>query len=388
MMTNVIAYLHTTFAYQSAAVQLMAGQANFAAAQLHLQEPLPIVVPANTNNWRVAMPPEGVTGVFITSNYVYSFNLGRLVAIQRKPQPRGAAVTPAEPKPSLIDTNDAYELARQWLAALSVDVPALESKYPHSVVQLTTRSPASRLPAARERGRGSVTTRVDHATNRTANDMAGTPQVFRVTWGGGRGSQALSARTAQQVSLEILGSTKQCLGLRIQNPRLFTGPPLQVTNAAALLGPPPPPQHFVEAFLGGKAAYDTVASPDRVAAWLLSTQTDEPESKTNRTPAVSVDVNTAALFSRTLTDFNSYSWLEEKGCTPDYGVRLRFTKGGENVEFLLAYGCDHLQVTHNGQSAEKDCDAAHAALVRAIQSVFPRDEVIKNLSLLNSSQTK
>ncbi len=52
MMTNVIAYLHTTFAYQSAVMQLAVGQANFDAQVLHLRETLPIVVPANTNVWR------------------------------------------------------------------------------------------------------------------------------------------------------------------------------------------------------------------------------------------------------------------------------------------------------------------------------------------------
>ena len=82
MMTNVIAYLHTTFAYQSAAMHLMVGQANFDAQQLHLKEPLPIVVSANTNDWRVAMPPDGVTGLLVTSNYFYKFSAGRLVSIQ------------------------------------------------------------------------------------------------------------------------------------------------------------------------------------------------------------------------------------------------------------------------------------------------------------------
>src|ERR1035438_3507835 len=107
MMTNVIAYLHTTFAYQSAAMQLMVGQANFQAQQLHLAEPLPIVAPASTNEWNVAMPPEGVSGGFATSNYIYQFREGKLVSIQKKTQRRGAAPNPAETQPSLIDTNGA-----------------------------------------------------------------------------------------------------------------------------------------------------------------------------------------------------------------------------------------------------------------------------------------
>ncbi len=186
--------------------------------------------------------------------------------------------------------------------------------------------------------------------------------------------------------MDILGSTKQCTALQIKNPQWFKGPPLQVTNAPALLGPAPPPQHFVEEFLGGKAAFAAVAKPDRVTAWLLSSQADEPDGKTNRTPAVSVDVTSAALLSKVLTDFNSYAWLQEKGCNPDYGVRFRFTQGIETVEILWCYQCDHLQITYNGQTSENDCDAARPALVKVIQSVFPRDPVIKNLSPLNSNQ--
>jgi hypothetical protein len=377
MMTNIIAYLHTTLAYQSAAMQLMVGQANYDAQQLHLREALPIAVPANTNTWSVAMPPDGVTGGFATSNYVYRFSAGKVAWIQKKPRPRGAAGDAAENLPSLVDTNGAYQLATQWLAAVAVDVPALESKYPHSVVQLGVRPSVVR-------NRPGGTNRVVHqaSTSFTTRSKIA-PPLFRVAWGGGRGTPTALARTALQVSVEILGSTKECTSLRIQNPEWIKAPPLQVTNAAALLGTPPPPQHFVEEFLGGRTAYDTVAKPDRVMAWLLSSQTDEPEGKTNRTAAVSVDANTSAQFSRTLTDFNSYSWIDEKSCAPDYGVRLQFIKGGDNLEIRWCYQCDHLQVTHNGQSAEKDCDAARVALVQAVKSIFPKDEAIKNLSLLN-----
>jgi hypothetical protein len=206
--------------------------------------------------------------------------------------------------------------------------------------------------------------------------------IFRVTWVNKHGGQASpQIRAFTPVTMEILGATKQCNGLRIQDSELLKCPPLQVTNAAALLGTPPPPQHYVEEFLGGQAAYAAVAQPDRVTAWLISRQTDEPGGNTNRTPAVAVNALTAGLFSKALTDFNSYSWLGDKNCTPDYGVGLRFTKGGDTVEFLLCFECDSLQVTHNGQTAQKDCDAAHAALIKAIQSVFPMDDTIRNLPL-------
>jgi len=365
IMTNVIAYLHTTLAYQSAAVQLMVGQANFEAQQLHLAEPLPIVVPASTNDWDVAMPPYGVTGRFNTTNYVYQFQQGKLLSIVKRPQRRGAAANPAETQPSLIDTNGAYQLATQWLAGIGVDVPALESKFSHNVTLNGSRASGGRIRST------------------ATNSAAARPGIFRVAWGGAGGKPRAQGRSSTQVIIEILCSTKQCVGLRIMNPDVLKGSPLQVTNAAALLGTPPPPQHFVEEFLGGKAAYNCVAQPDKVTAWLISAQTEEPDSKTNRSPAVPVNALAANQLSKTLTDFNSYSWLEENNCTPDYGVGLRFAKGAETVEFHLCFECDALQVTHNGQSAEKDCAAARATLIQAIRAVFPTDAVIKSLRLSN-----
>ena len=380
-MTNVITYLHTTFAYQSAAMQLMVGQANFDAQQLQLREPLPIVAPADTNKWNIAMPPDGVTGTLTTSNYIYRFTAGRLLSIQIKSMPHGAA----ELQPSLIDTNGAYQLARQRLEALSVDVSALESKCPH-FVKSATDTPV-RLYRGHSLVIGSAPKRHE-GTNNAIRVGSPTPSrlpVFRVSWGG-LGQRPSSSQTPLQVSMEILGSTKQCLGLSIANPELLKTPPLQVTNTAALLGPLPPPEHFVEEFLGGKTAYDTVARPDHVLVWLLGGPPGDLESKTNRTSAIAVDATTAAAFSRAFTDFNSYSWLEEKGCQPNYGVTVRFTKGTEIVNVAWCYECDHMQVTHNGQSADKDCAAARFTLVRAVQSVFPKDEHIKDLSQLSSNE--
>ncbi len=384
MMTNVIAYLHTTFAYQSAALQLMVGQANFDAQQLHLKEPLPITVPTNTNDWNVAMPPNGVGGWLATPNYIYRFQAGKLMSIQIKNEARSAAET----QPSLIDTNGAYQLAEQWLTAISVDVPALESKYPHSVLSATTSSEAPNRERTRSIGPARSVGPIRNHDGATNNIPHAAPNhvrlpLFRVAWGGVRDHKRSSAQTPVQATMEILGSTKQCLNLHIFDPELLKAPPLQVTNAAALLGPPPPPQHFVEELMGGKAAYDAVARPEKVLVWLVGSQPDEPEVVTNRSAAMLLEAASAAVFSRALTDFNSYSWLGEKACMPDYGVRLQFIKGAETVDFAWCDECDHLQVTHNGRSAEKDCEPARLALVRAIQSIFPRDEIIKNLNPSN-----
>jgi len=355
MLTNVIAYLHTTLAYQSAAMQLMAGQANLAAQQLHLNEPVPIVVPANTNDWRLAMPPDGVTGILTTSNNIYRFSAGKLLSVQRKVQRHGTAEATA-PSASLIDTNGAYQLARQYLAAISVDVPALENQYPHTITQLGARPPVRR--------RSNATNTVPaHA------DAPAAAPTFRISWGGAENSAHAAPGNKTQVIMDILGSTKQCTGLRIENPDWLKTPPLRVTNAAALLGTPPPPQHFVEQFLGGRAAYETVAKPDRVVASLLKAQGDDPNNKTESVP-VMANPGTAALLSQTLTDFNSYDWLTDKCGLPDYGVRLRFAKGADTVEILWAADCDHLQATFNGVAAEKRLRSRPREIGSGIQSHF------------------
>ena len=380
MMTNVISYLYTTFAYQSAAMHLMVAQANFDAQQLHLRETLPITVPG-TNDWNVAMPPDGVGGWFQTSNYVYRFNHGHLIAIQKKNRPHGAQVDADETQPSVINTNEAYQLARTWLAGVSVDMNALESKFTHRSEALNVR-PAGSGP----RGRLHSSTNDEPLPSRPADPRSSgiTTPIYSVTWGGNRGrTVAPENRTRFQANVDILGSTKQCIGMHIFNPDILKAPPLEVTNAAELLGPLPQTQHFVEDLFGGKAAYAAVTHPDKVYAWLLGSPADDPNgNKTDRTPAVLVDSKTAALFSQTLTDFNSYSWLAEKDCLPDYGARLRFLKGPETVDISICYECDHLHLTSNGRTADKDCDGAHAALVRAMQAVFPADPVISKLNVI------
>jgi hypothetical protein len=57
----------------------------------------------------------------------------------------------------------------------------------------------------------------------------------------------------------------------------------------------------------------------------------------------------------------------------------QFTKGGETAQSLLGYECDHPQVPQIGQSAQKNCDAAHIVLVRAIQAAIPADAMVKSM---------
>jgi hypothetical protein len=151
-----------------------------------------------------------------------------------------------------------------------------------------------------------------------------------------------------------------------------------------LLGPPPPPRHFVEELVGGRDAYETVAAPDQVEAWLLTNSyDDESEScrrKKERAGPVRLSAGLAQKFSSALLDFDTYVWsLDRKGCIVNYGARLRFTRGSDAVEFLLCYECDVLSVSHAGQAHSADFDCGRAALVAALQEAFPRDKVVTQL---------
>src|SRR5258706_16301656 len=84
MITNVIQMLHTTAAYQTAVMQLMINEANFATKQLDLKDSLPINISADTNKWEIDPPPEGVGGFLSSSNYSFGFSKGRLPSIGKQ----------------------------------------------------------------------------------------------------------------------------------------------------------------------------------------------------------------------------------------------------------------------------------------------------------------
>jgi hypothetical protein len=100
----------------------------------------------------------------------------------------------------LLDTNAAYHLSTQWLAAININLSALEDRYKPQVVQMDYRSeiaPNTKLP------------------------------VFEVSWGG-------PAEHQPPVSMQISGLTKELLALRIQDTQFSHRPPVVVTNATEL----------------------------------------------------------------------------------------------------------------------------------------------------------
>src|SRR5262245_3178589 len=115
--------LHTTEAYQSAVIGLMVGEANFAAEALGLTERVSIEEAVHGNERYVQPPPHGIGGCVFSSSYEFSFIHGKLRSITKRQRlPPQCDLLQLAEQPYALDTHGAYELAKKWLIALSVDV--------------------------------------------------------------------------------------------------------------------------------------------------------------------------------------------------------------------------------------------------------------------------
>jgi hypothetical protein len=385
MLTNtlqVLQMLHTTAAYQTAILQLMANEANSIAKQLGLNETVPPPAAMDTNRCYVEAPPDGVGGSVSSANYDFDFHNGRLRSIRKvkwlqKSSAHGDILALAY-EPSQLDTNSAREFAKEKLAAISVDVEALEKKFEPVIFQ---------VPARRRDAAGQPLPDV--------SDNVAVP-LFMIGWGDGPSDALIRDRLKQlprpmprrrppsyqsPVFIEILGTTKEVVELNVQDSSFWNRPPLKLTNAAELLGPLPPPRHFVEELVGGPEAYQTIQFPDKVQVWLLTSTHDDDTARGNkdRTGPLQLKTVQAKTFSTALLNFDTYVWQGEKGCIVDYGARLKFTRGNDTVEVRLCFQCNILEFSHKGSSKFRDFDYGRDPLVKALQSAFPNDTVVKNL---------
>jgi hypothetical protein len=156
----------------------------------------------------------GIGGKIDTANYEFSFCKGRLFSIMRMSDPNTEYYANDLDKlvgqPSLIDTNGAYQLATQWLAAVDVDMARL-GKLKWTVNQLQYR------PLG--------------ATNYV------TLPLYYVDFGS-RHHPAFSnipARDDPLISVEVLGTTKDLQEFRINDVAFCKRPLLSITNGLDLV---------------------------------------------------------------------------------------------------------------------------------------------------------
>lgn len=204
-MTN-LAFI--SMAYKMTALQLMIGEANFFAQHLNLSTPHPIQITNITYSY-VSPPVFGFGGVIDTTNFDFSFyKEGKLWQIANKIEQYGNVERYPEWKksPSLIDNKGAYQLATQWLYAVSVDVPSLEKKFKAHITQPFHYDPP-------------------HSEHKEYLP------VYEVKWGDDE---------HPAVNVTILGTTKELMILVFNDLTFSKRPPLVIPNAGQLASRPDP----------------------------------------------------------------------------------------------------------------------------------------------------
>jgi hypothetical protein len=377
MTTRIRQLLHTTPAYQNAVLRLMVEEANFLARQLDLNET------ASAINGYVDSPTNGIGGKVSSENYSFEFRAGKLHSI-RKPKWFEKASSASAQFSAPLDASTAHDLARQRLAAVFVDVAELEKKYRCNLFDVVVPRRGSHRDEYNDAAEG-----------------LGFP-IFLIGWGDSAMQMLLQERFRalqerfnrevrapmpspmhSQVFVQLLSTTRELIDLSVNDLALLKRPALELADAGDLLGPTPSPQTFVEELFGGAEAFRTVSSPDEVVAWLLEPNSDKGNylNKPARQGPRRLSAEAAKAFSDALLDFDSYLWTQTKGCIVDYGARLRFVRGGDEVIVQLCYECDMLDIHHAGQRSRADFDHARDALVRALQAVFPDDGIVRGLKL-------
>jgi hypothetical protein len=301
---------------------------------------------------------KGVSGTVGTSNHIFTFTKGYPYFLRkqhwlRKIQPAATNVYDLAGLSCLLDTNGAYQLATQWLTALSIDVAALEKAYPKMVLQIPNRS-SRKAP--------------------TDDSQTHLP-LFLVRWG------TANQRTVfgSPVGMMIFGATKEVVELFIGNTNFFTCQPLTLTNAAQLLGSLPPKRKFVEDYLGGEQAYDAVAKPDWVEVVLMGVKDRDVGNSpiVEQTQAVRLNPEMAKDVSALLLDFDSYRWRVKMFHLCFQHVKVTFGRGERKVSFLICPECDDIHVAFDRHIEGQTFQPAHDRLMKLLLQVFPNSDSAK-----------
>lgn len=198
--------LFTTELYQKAAFGLVLQEANKVAQELKLPEKLPITEADLTE---VFISPfeyayeEKSIGSVATKSYIYYISQGNKLSYLEGTHQNEDCRT-FQSKYTLpisqVNTNEAYQLATQWLAAASMDVKTLNHDYP-------------------------VIVEVEH-------DYIQSPPgkfvpVYDVYWPKGKQNGSVA-------SVRLFTPTKTLLQLRVEDPKYILRQPLVFTNPASL----------------------------------------------------------------------------------------------------------------------------------------------------------
>ena len=139
----------------------------------------------------------------------------------------------------------------------------------------------------------------------------------------------------------------------------------------------------LNAVFGGAAPIETVQDATSVHVFRL-----KPSGKSHAhlseyeiaSGPVVVPADAVSTLRSILLDTSTYGWDSAKGCMPNYGVRIQFKSGSEEVDVLLCFECDILAVYYNGAPmGGEDFDNARGEILSAIRTLFPDDADIQTL---------
>lgn len=207
-------------AYISTSLEKMTQEASWFSEQLKLTNATTIS-PKDVSKYYIRPPRTGFGGVIHTTNYLFRFYTHRkLEAIYNKVKhDERFDLYPVWAKtPSLVDTNGAYQLATQWLAAVSVDVPALEKKYKLNFNQWFYWGREAGVPDSEWNQHPPTTNKV-------------MMPIYDVRWGEG---------DIPPVKVTVFGPTKELIVLEMNDISFSKRPPIVITNWEELLNIPDP----------------------------------------------------------------------------------------------------------------------------------------------------
>ena len=134
---------------------------------------------------------------------------------------------------------------------------------------------------------------------------------------------------------------------------------------------------------GGSAALEILQNATSVNAFRLATSGEYhariSDYEFTDGPVV-VPADSIVTLRSTLLDASSYEWDSVKGCIPNYGVRIQFKSGLDEVDVLFCFECDILAVYYNGVMAGgEDFDNARGTFLSVVKELFPDDIAIQQL---------
>ncbi len=140
-------------------------------------------------------------------------------------------------------------------------------------------------------------------------------------------------------------------------------------------------EHLLHAF-GSKNGIAVIRNAESVQAYRLAPENsyaksfDDYESTSDAIPL------SGKLAERTKTCLlnNRHCIGGEKGCRPDYGVRLHFSHGDESIDVLLCFSCKILRVYQNSKLVGGGhFDTIEEELLDIVKQLFPDDDGIQAL---------